>query len=207
MKVDLFNLEKSTVGDVDLNDHIFNVDFIRLDLIKRVVDWQRLKAMSGTRSTKNISEVSGTTKKPFKQKGTGNARQGSLRSVHMRGGAVSHGPRVRSHAIGLQKKVRVLGMKHALSLKQELGDLFIVDNLAIKEPKTTIMKNALEKFGEGKYFIIDAEVVNNNTIKSVRSLANAKIVPTIGANVYDIMNADKVLIAKDALPLLDKRLG
>ena len=109
MKTKILSLANEEVGEISLNADIFAVEFIRDDIIKQVIDWQRAKAMSGNHKTKTVSEVLGTTKKPFKQKGTGNARQGSLRSVQMRGGGVAHGPRVRSHATKLPKKVRKLG--------------------------------------------------------------------------------------------------
>lgn len=205
MKAELLNLDNEKVGDVNLNEGIFGLE-VRLDIIKRVVDWQRAKSMSGTHKVKTNSEVSGTTKKPFKQKGTGNARQGSLRSVQMRGGGVAHGPCVRSHATKLQKKVRALGLKHAFSMKMELGSLFVLDSTEMKAVKTKELAASLAKFGKGKFFIIDAEKVNENLSLSIRSLANACAVPTVGANVYDIVNSDFVMISKDALPLLEERL-
>ena len=205
MKAELLSLDNKKVGEVDLNDSIFGLE-VRIDIIKRVVDWQRAKAMSGTHKTKTESEVSGTTRKPFKQKGTGNARQGSRVAVRMRGGGISHGPQVRSHATKLQKKVRSLGMKYALSMKKELGSLFVIDSVDMKEPKTKVLASQLEKFGKGKFFIIDGKEVNANLKLSVNSLARANAVPTVGANVYDIVNSDFVLISKDALPLLEERL-
>lgn len=205
MKAELLDLNKKKVGDVDLQDSIFGLE-VRIDIIKRVIDWQRSRSMSGTHKVKTNSEVSGTTKKPFKQKGTGNARQGSLRSVQMRGGGVAHGPVVRSHATKLQKKVRSLGLKHALSMKMELGALYLVDSVSLEESKTKLLANHLDKFGAGKFFIIDGEQVNKNLSLSVRSIPNASAVPVVGANVYDIINSDFVIIAKDALPLLEERL-
>ena len=123
MKLSVFNLDKEEVGEVNLDENIFGID-IRPDLIKQVIDWQRAKRRSGTHSTKTISQVSGTTKKPHSQKGTGKARQGSLRQVHMRGGAVSHGPVYRSHAFALNKKIRKLGLLHAINSKLDQEKLF-----------------------------------------------------------------------------------
>ncbi len=206
MKVELLNLEKQKIEEVELNDSIFGLD-VRLDLIKRVVDWQRNKAMSGTHKAKTISEISGTTKKPFKQKGTGNARQGSLRSVQMRGGAVAHGPRPRSHATKLQKKVRILGMRHALSLKMFDDSIYIVDSLDLSSYKTSDLAKSLSNFGNGKIFMIDGDKeVNRNLKLSSKSLPKSNAVPVIGANVYDIVNSDVVIISKSALPLLEERL-
>jgi len=206
MKAELLNLEKEKIGEIELEDSIFCLD-VRLDLIKLVVDWQRNKAMSGTHKAKTISEVSGTTKKPFKQKGTGNARQGSLRSVQMRGGAVSHGPVVRSHATKLQKKVRSLGLRHALSLKVLDESLYVVDSLEMSSHKTSEMAKVLSKFSNGKIFMIDGDKeVNHNLRLSTRSLPKSNAVPVVGANVYDIVNSDVVIISKAALPLLEERL-
>lgn len=205
MKAELLNLQKDKVGEVDLNDSIFGLE-VRIDIINTNVVWQRLKAMAGTHSTKTVSEVSGTTKKPFRQKGTGNARQGSLRSAQMRGGGVSHGPVVRSHEVKLPKKVRRLGLKHALSMKMELGSVFIIDSMKMSSPKTNELVKSLLKFGKGKFFLIDGENVDQNFKLSARAIANTNVVPTVGANVYDVMNSDFVLISRDALPLLEERL-
>jgi large subunit ribosomal protein L4 len=205
MKTELLNLQKEKVGEIDLNPSIFGLE-VRIDIINTNVVWQRLKAMSGTHSTKTVSDVSGTTKKPFRQKGTGNARQGSLRSAQMRGGGVSHGPVVRSHEVKLPKKVRRLGLKHALSMKMELGSIFIVDSMEMSAPKTSELVKSLAKFGSGKFFLIGGESIDPNFKLSTKSIVNTNVVPTVGANVYDVINSDFILIAKDALPLLEERL-
>ncbi len=205
MKAKILNLENQVVGEMALNEDIFYLE-PRADIIKLVVDWQRAKAMTGTHQTKTISEVSGTTKKPFKQKGTGNARQGSLRSVHMRGGGVSHGPVTRSHATKLPKKVRKLGLKHALSAKLAEGKLFIVDSLNISEPKTSVLAEKLGAFNGKSFFIIDGNQVENNFSLAVQNIFNAVAVPQIGANVYDIIKYDYVLLSKQAVEALEERL-
>lgn len=205
MKAELVSFEKKTVGEVSLSDSIFGLE-ARVDIIKRVVDWQRAKARSGTHSVKTVGEVSGSNKKPFKQKGTGNARQGNIRGVQRRGGGIAHGPQVRSHETKLQKKVRKLGMKHALSIKHAEGALYIVDSLEMKAPKTADLVKSLANFGTGRFFVIDGEVVNSNLKLSAGSAVNACVVPVIGANVYDIVRSDHVIISKDALPLLEERL-
>lgn len=205
MKAELLSLEKKVVGEVALSESIFGLE-ARVDLIKRVVDWQLAKARSGTHSVKTVGEVSGTTKKPFKQKGTGNARQGNARGVQRRGGGVAHGPQVRSHDIKLQKKVRSLGLKHALSIKLSEGSLYFVDSIEMKSPKTAALVKSLSNFGSGKFFIIDGETVDNNFKLSAASAINTCVVPAIGANVYDIVSSDHVLISKNALSLLEERL-
>lgn len=207
MKVDLLDFDKKVLDSISLRSDIFALD-PRVDIIKRVVDWQRLKRMSGTHSTKTVSEVSGSTRKPFKQKGTGNARQGSTRSLHMRGGGVSlHAPVVRSHAIKLQKKVRILGLKHALSMHASSKSLYVIDSFNIKEPKTKILVDKLKNFGNGKFLLIDGKAVNDNLHLSSRGAKYVKSLPAVGANVYDIINSDFILLSKEGLSLIDKRLG
>lgn len=205
MEAKLLSLDNEVVGDVVLNDAIFGLE-ARIDIIKRVVDWQRAKAMSGTHQTKTVGEVSGSGKKPFKQKGTGNARQGNARGVQRRGGGIAFGPVSRSHATKLQKKVRRLGMRHALSIKFSEGGVRIIDSTKMEAPKTSDLIKSLAKFGAGKFFIIDGKEVDQNMRLSAKSAVNTCVVPAIGANVYDIINSDYVLIAKDALPLLEERL-
>ena len=205
MKAKLLSLDKQEVGEVSLSESIFGLE-VRSDIIKRVIDWQRAKAMSGTHKVKTVSEVSGSTKKPFKQKGTGNARQGNNRAVQLRGGGVAHGPVVRSHETKLQKKVRALGLKHALSMKLASGQLYFIDHMNLKEPKTSHLVKSLSNFGTGKYFMIDGQKLNSNFALSARTAKNVVLAPTIGANVYDIVNSDFVLMSKDALSALEGRL-
>lgn len=205
MKAELLSLEKKVVGEVALDDSIFGLE-ARVDIIKRVIDWQRAKARSGTHSVKTVGEVSGSTKKPFKQKGTGNARQGNARGVQRRGGGVAHGPQVRSHEIKLQKKVRKLGLKHALSIKNSEGALYVIDSVSMDRPKTSDLIKSLSNFGSGKFFVIDGNVVDANLKLSAASAVNANVVPVVGANVYDIISSDHVLISKNALMLLEERL-
>ncbi|WP_395476542.1 50S ribosomal protein L4 [Rickettsia endosymbiont of Pantilius tunicatus] len=206
MKTKMLNLANEEVGEVSLNEDIFAVDFIRDDIIKQVVDWQRAKAMAGTHKTKTVSEVSGTTKKPFKQKGTGNARQGSLRSVQMRGGGVIHGPVVRSHATKLPKKVRKLGLIHALSEKFSEGKLLVIDSLKLETPKTSNLVNILNKFQGKSFFVIDGNEVDVNFSLAAQNIYNTVIVPQIGANVYDIIRHEYVLLSQEAVNVLEERL-
>ena len=205
MKVKIYDLNKKAVGDATLDKSVFGLE-ARPDIIKRVVDWQMAKAMAGTHSSKTVSDVSGTTKKPFKQKGTGNARAGTLRAIHMRGGGAKHGPQVRSHAFALPKKVRRLGLCHALSAKQAEGKLVLLANIDIKKPKTSEIAKSLKNFGEGKFFIVDGEKASESFVKAVSNLHNIVAVPQIGANVYDIIKADYLVITQDGLTALEKRL-
>ena len=157
--------------------------------------------------TKTVSDVSGTTKKPFKQKGTGNARQGSLRSNQMRGGGVVHGPQVRSHAINLPKKVRKIGMCHALSMKAHENKLRIVDSLDIIDFKTKTLKKFVNLTDSSSCLIIGANELNNNLILASKNLQHVNALPQIGANVYDIIKHDEIIILKDAIEILEKRLN
>ncbi|MEG8229638.1 50S ribosomal protein L4 [Candidatus Rickettsia tasmanensis] len=206
MKTKILSLANEEVGEISLNEDIFAVEFIRDDIIKQVIDWQRAKAMSGNHKTKTVSEVLGTTKKPFKQKGTGNARQGSLRSVQMRGGGVAHGPRVRSHATKLPKKVRKLGLIHALSEKCAEGKLLVIDSLKLDKPKTSALVNILNKFQGKSFFVVDGNEVDINFSLAAKNIYNTVIVPQIGANVYDIIRHEYVLLSQEAVSVLEERL-
>lgn len=206
MKTKILSLTNEEVGEISLNESIFAVEFIRDDIIKQVIDWQRAKAMSGTHKTKTVSEVSGTTKKPFKQKGTGNARQGSLRSVQMRGGGVAHGPRVRSHATKLPKKVRKLGLIHALSEKFAEGKLLVINSLKLDNSKTSMLVDMLSKFQGKSFFVIDGNKVDNNFSLAAKNIYNTVVVPQIGANVYDIIRHEYVLVSQEAVNVLEERL-
>lgn len=205
MKVSVLTLDNKAAGEIELNDAIFGVK-VRKDLLHRMVEWQRAKAQSGTHKTKTISEISGTTKKPFKQKGSGNARQGSLRSAQMRGGSTIFGPVVRSHAVGLQKKVRKLALKVALSSKQKDGTLFIIDNVAIKSPKTKAIADAFKKIGWDAPLIIDGATVNEEFAKAARNIKFVDVLPQQGANVYDILRHKQLVLTKDAVKALEERL-
>jgi large subunit ribosomal protein L4 len=209
MKAKIYDLDKpDQEKEYDLQSTIFGKE-VRIDIIKRVIDWQLLKRMSGTHKAKTVSDISGTTKKPHKQKGTGMARQGSLRSVQMRGGAVSHGPVLRSHAVKLQKKVRNLGLCCALSAKFNENRLILVEDLNIKSSKTKDLKNIFDsKIFLGKsYFIIDGQNLNENFIKASSNLVNISAVPAVGMNVYDIVKHEYVVITRSGLENIELRLS
>lgn len=207
METKLYDLNNKEIGSVKLNQDIFGFGH-RLDLIKRTIDWQLSKRQSGCHKTKTVSEISGTTKKPFKQKGTGNARQGSLRSVQMRGGAVAHGPVFRSHATKLPKQVRKQALKSALSIRFSSGDLVIVDDIKFSTHKTSQVRDFMKNFGKnGSYFIIDNDVLDVNFQRAIQNIHNVNAVPQIGANVYDIVKHDVLIITKSALKSLEERLS
>ncbi|MCH2546808.1 MAG: 50S ribosomal protein L4 [Alphaproteobacteria bacterium] len=205
MKAKIVNLDNKASGELDLDKAVFGVP-VRADILQRVVEWQRAKARAGTHKTKGISEISGTTKKPFRQKGTGNARAGSLRSAQRRGGATIFGPVVRSHAYSLPKKVRKLGLKTALSSKLADGKLFILSDADIKDIKTKDLVGKFDALGFTKPLFIDGEAVNENFAKAARNIKGVDVLPQMGANVYDILRHSELVLTQDAVKLLEARL-
>ena len=205
MKLTVRNLDNEEIGDIELADEIFGLP-IRRDILARVVNWQLAKRRTGTHKTKGISEIRGTTKKPYKQKGTGRARQGSLRSPQFRGGARIFGPVVRSHAFDLQKKVRRLGLKIALSAKQDEGKLVVIDAAHIGEAKTKVFRARLAALGWDSVLIIDGSVVEENFARATRNLPGVDVMPQQGANVYDILRRDTLVLTREAVRQLEARL-
>ena len=205
MKLKVHSLDNREVGDIDLADEVFGLP-VRADILARVVNWQLAKRRAGTHKTKGISDISGTTKKPYKQKGTGRARQGSLRSPQFRGGAVIFGPVVRSHEYGLQKKVRKLGLKTALSAKQAEGKLVVIDGASIAEAKTKALRAQFATLGWESVLIIDGAAVDEGFAKAARNLPKVDVLPSQGANVYDILRRDTLVLTRAAVEQLEARL-
>jgi len=205
VKLPVTDLDNKSVGDIELAEDIFGVP-VRKDILARMVQWQLAKRRAGTHKTKGISEVQGTTKKPWRQKGTGRARQGSLRSPQFRGGAVIFGPVVRSHELGLQKKVRRLALKTALSAKQAEGKLVVIDSAALAEPKTAPLAKRFEKLGWNSVLIIGGPVLDENFARAARNLPEVDVLPQQGANVYDILRRDTLVLTRDAVQHLEARL-
>src|SRR5271168_3719195 len=205
MKLPVKNLANESVGEIELDDAIFGVA-VREDLIYRAVNWQLAKRRSGNHKTKGISEIAGTTKKPYNQKGTGRARQGSLRSPQFRGGARIFGPVVRSHAFDLQKKVRRLGLKIALSAKQDEGKLVVIDAAHLTEAKTKVLRARLATLGWDSVLIIDGTVVDEGLARAARNLPRVDVLPQQGANVYDILRRDTLVLTREAVRRLEARL-
>ncbi|MBS6473008.1 MAG: 50S ribosomal protein L4 [Acetobacter sp.] len=205
MKCDIVNLDNQSVGSIELADSVFGAE-VRADILSRVVNWQLANRRAGTHKTKTIAEVSGTTKKPYKQKGTGNARQGSLRATQFRGGGISFGPVVRSHAQDLPKKIRRLGMRCALSVKAQNGKLIVVDELKLPEVKTKELLAKMNKLGvESALFVGGAELDNNFNL-AARNIVGVDVLPQQGANVYDILRRDTLVLTKEAAENLEARL-
>jgi large subunit ribosomal protein L4 len=205
MKLKVHSLDNKEVGDIELADEVFGLP-VRRDILARVVNWQLAKRRAGTHKTKGISDISGTTKKPYKQKGTGRARQGSLRSPQFRGGAVIFGPVVRDHGFGLQKKVRRLGLKTALSAKQAEGKLIVIDEAKIGEAKTKALRAQFDALGWESVLIIDGAAVDEGFARATRNLPKVDVLPQLGANVYDILRRDLLVLTRDAAQQLEARL-
>ena len=205
MKVPVKNLANEAVGEIELDDAVFAVA-VREDLIHRAVNWQLAKRRSGNHKTKGISEISGTTKKPYNQKGTGRARQGSLRSPQFRGGARIFGPVVRSHEHDLTKKVRKLALKTALSAKAAAGQLVILDTIETASHKTKEMAATFKTMGFDSLLVIDGAVVNENFARAARNIPLVDVLPSQGANVYDIIRRNILVLTKSAVSDLEARL-
>lgn len=205
MKADVITLESGSAGSVDLDDGIFGLP-ARADLLQRVVRWQLAKRQAGTHKAKARSEVNGTQKKWFRQKGTGNARHGNKKPGQFRGGGKAFGPVVRSHAHDLPKKVRKLALKTALSAKQAEGKLVVVDAVALDAPKTKVLAGHLDKLGWQSALVIDGAEVNENFAKAAANIPNLDVLPSQGANVYDILRRDTLVLTKAAVETLEERL-
>ena len=206
MQLEIINFDGKAVGKVELQDSIFGIE-PRADVLHRVVTWQRAKSRAGTHAVKTVSDVAGSGKKAFKQKKTGNAREGERYNVHMRGGGVVHGPVVRDHAIDLPKKIRALGLKMALSSKAKDGSLVVIDSEKLKAAKTNAFAKQLKKLNIASALFVGADSLDENFKKSVANIANVDALPTIGLNVLDILKHDKLVLTADAVKAVEARLA
>ncbi len=204
MKIGIKTLDNGSAGEAELPDEIFAAA-PRADIMARVVHWQLAKRRSGNHKVKGMGEVSGTTKKPYKQKGTGNARQGSLRSPQFRTGGVVHGPVVRDHGYDLPKKVRRLGLISALSQKQADGKLIVIDT-ATSEAKTKDLAAKLKVLGWANTLFID-RAVDANFARASANIHKIDVLPAVGANVYDILRHDLLVLTTAAIEGLRERLA
>lgn len=206
MKCDVVNLDNETVGTIDLADSVFGVD-VRSDILARAVKWQLAKRRAGTHKTKSRNEVVGTSQKPFRQKGTGRARQGSLKGPHQRGGGVAFGPRPRDHAHDLPKKVRRLALKSALSAKRAAGELVVIEKAELVEAKTKALAQSAAKLGWDGALIIDGDTLDTNFARAARNLRGLDVLPSRGANVYDILRHKRLVLTRAAVDHLVDRLS
>ena len=204
MKQEIKNLENKVIKEIDLDKTIFGVE-VKNQIIQRMVRYQLAKKRSGNHKTKGISEISGTTRKPFKQKGTGSARQGSRRSPQMRGGAVIFGPQVRSHAHKLPKRIRALALKMALSNKLKEGKLKVISDFKISKPKTSFLTSKLVKMEIDSALFIDGLDVEKNFKHAVRNIPKTDFLPISGINVYDIIRRKFLVISEKALLGINER--
>ena len=203
MQVDVLNLDNANAGSIDLSDDVFGLE-PRKDILHRMVIYQLAKRQQGTHKTKERNEVRATGKKMYRQKGTGGARHGDKKASQFRGGGKAHGPRVRSHAIDLPKKVRALALRHALSAKKAAGELVIVDALASAEAKTKVLAEKFGKMGLSNALIVDTEV-DEGFGRAARNIPNVDVLPVVGANVYDILRREKLVLTKAAVEGLEAR--
>ena len=205
MKADAIKLDGKAAGSVDLDDAIFGLE-PRADILHRVVRWQRNKAQAGTHKVKTRSEVKYSTKKIYRQKGTGGARHGDRNAPIFRKGGIYKGPTPRSHAHELTKKFRKLGLKHALSSKAATGNLVVLDEAALAEPKTGALAKQVKALGWKRALVIDGAEVNENFAKAAANIQGLDVLPSVGANVYDILKRDTLVLTKAGVEALEARL-
>ena len=207
MKHDIINLDSKKVGTVELNKDIFSVP-IRKDILQDVVNWQLSNRRQGTHKVKQRSEIVGTTAKAYKQKGTGRARRGNLKTNILRGGGVTHGPVLRDHKKKLPKKIRKLGLKTALSVKEKEKKIIVIDNLSISKISTKEISKKLKKLKIKSALIIDSSSNKNEKSfrQSILNISNVNFMPVAGMNVYDILKFNNLIISKDALVEVEKKL-
>ncbi|OYW87687.1 MAG: 50S ribosomal protein L4 [Sphingobium sp. 32-64-5] len=206
MKVEVKTLEAGKAGDVELNEAIFGLE-PRTDILHRVVTWQLEKRRAPARATRERSDVARTGKKFGRQKGGGVARHGDRRAPIFIGGGKAHGARARSFGHDLNKKVRALGLKMALSAKAQAGSLTILDNLDVKEGKTKVLAGQLEKLGLNKALFIDGDAINVSFAQASSNLVGVNVLPAVGANVYDILRADALVLTRAAVEKLEARFN
>ena len=205
MKADILSFDDAKkAGSIDLDDEIFGLE-PRKDVLHRCVVYQLAKRQQGTHHAKERNEVNRTGKKFGKQKGGGGARHGDRKAPIFVGGGKAHGPRPRSHAIGLPKRVRRLALCPALSAKQTAGELLVIDDAVMEDPKTKTVIAAFEKLGVKNALLVDAEV-NESFGLATRNIPDVDVLPVMGANVYDILRREKLVLTKAAIASLQARL-
>jgi len=198
--------EAAATGETSLDKAIFGLE-LRSDILHRVVNWQLARRQAGTHAVLSRSEVAGSTRKLFRQKGTGNARTSDAKGPHKRGGGVIFGPVVRSHAHSLPKKIRALGLKVALSSKQKDGKVFVLGDEKFENVKTAQVAKALQALGIKSALIITGETFNDNFARAVRNIKEIDLLPVQGANVYDILRRENLVLTKDAVKKLEERFN
>ncbi|MDA9991021.1 50S ribosomal protein L4 [Paracoccaceae bacterium] len=204
MKHDVIKLDGGKAGSVELGDEIFDIE-PRVDILHRVVRWQRNNAQAGTHKVKTRSEVSYSTKKIYRQKGTGGARHGARSAPIFRGGGIYKGPTPRSHGHDLPKNIRRMGLKMAISAKAKSGSLVIIDDI-VSDGKTSSLAKQIKSLGWKRALIIDGQKVNTEFAQAARNIDGLDILPSVGANVFDILKRDTLIITKAGVEALEARL-
>ncbi len=206
MKVNVTTLEAKTAGELDLADAIYGLE-PRQDLLQRMVRYQLLKRMAGTHHAQDRSEVNVTGKKMYRQKGTGGARHGDKSVPQWRGGGKAFGPKPRSHAIDMPKKVRALALRHALSAKAKAGELVVLDSAKVSDGKTRVLRDQFKALALDNALIIDGAELEIGFARAARNLPNIDVLPVQGINVYDILRRKKLVLTKAAIAALDARFN
>ncbi|MEM7620395.1 MAG: 50S ribosomal protein L4 [Pseudomonadota bacterium] len=206
MQADVKTIDAEKSGTIELSDDIFGLE-PRVDILHRMVKYQLAKRQAGTHKTKTRSEITGRAGKSVRQKGSGGARHGNKKANIFRGGGKAFGPVPRSHAIGLQKKVRSLALRHALSAKVKSDELIIVDEAKLTDPKTSDLKKKLEKLGVKSALVIDASEIEPNFVLASRNIPNIDVLSIHGINVYDILRREKLVLTKAAVDGLEARFA
>jgi large subunit ribosomal protein L4 len=204
MELKITTLDGNEAGSVTLSDAIFGLT-PRPDLVQRCVNWQLSRRQAGTHKSKGRSEIARTTKKLYRQKGTGGARHGAASAPQFRGGGKAFGPVVRSHAIDLPKKVRALALKHALSAKAKDGAIVVVEAASVQDGKTKTLRGHFSKLGFANALIVDGADIDNNFRIAARNIPNIDVLPVQGINVYDIMRRHTLVLTRAALDALEAR--
>src|SRR5580693_1507117 len=199
MKIDVITLDGAQSGSVDLPEAVFGLTEIRTDILQRCVTWQLAKRRAGTHKVQVRNEVSRTGKKMYRQKGTGGARHGSRRAAQFVGGARAHGPVVRSHEIGLPKKVRALALRHALSSKAKDGAIVVLESATLDSPKTAALRAGFAKIGVTNALVIAGPEVDGAFKLAARNIPGVDVLPNAGLNVYDILRRDTLVLTRAAL--------
>lgn len=207
MELAVTTLAAKKAGKVELDDAVFGIEEIRGDILQRMVRYQLAKRQAGTHKTQSRSEVSVTTKKYIRQKGSGGARHGSKNAPIFVGGSVAHGPRVRSHAHDLPKKVRALALKHALSSKAKAGSLIVLEDANFDEGKTKALRASFEGLGISNALIIGGTELNEGFARAARNIPNVDVLPTAGLNVYDVLRRNTLVLTKDAIEAIHERFN
>ena len=205
MEARVTTLDAGDAGTITLDDAVFGLD-PRRDILHRVVTWQLAKRQQGTHKTKERGEIRGSTRKIVRQKGSGGARHGNRKAPQFVGGGVAHGPRVRSHAHKLPKKVRALGLRHALSAKANAAELIVIDDAKMVTPKTAELVKRLSGLGIKNALFVDTSV-DEGFARAARNVRDVDVLPVMGANVYDILRREKLVLTKSAAEALQARLG